>query len=101
MKIRWLLGGLAAAAALAARLRGRSAPQAPRPLPGPDERAEELRRKLAESRPLIEEREAFESAELTVDRAEPLGEDAAARRREVHEQGRAALDEIRKSSEPG
>ncbi len=61
---------------------------------GPDDRAEELRAKLAESR----------AAEPVVDEpvAEPVAEESAAepespeeRRRRVHEEGRAALDEMK------
>ena len=59
-----------------------------------DPRAEELRRKLEESRAIVGERDAFEEAELPIDRAEPLG-DPDARRREVHDAGRAAVERIR------
>jgi hypothetical protein len=57
----------------------------------------ELRRKLDESRSIVEEREQFEEAETPVDRAEP-GVDA--RRASVHEQGRAALDQMQPHDEP-
>jgi hypothetical protein len=63
---------------------------------GPDPRAEELRRKLAESRSMADEREAFEGAELTVDRAEPAPEDPDARRRAVHEAARATVERMRR-----
>ena len=80
-------------AAVAARLRGnRVQPEAPGAL-GPDPRAEELRRRLEESRTLVGERDDFEAGETPVDRAEPLG-DPAERRRGVHEAGREALDEM-------
>ena len=59
-----------------------------------DDQAAELRRKLDESRSLADEREEFESGETTVDRAEPAGESIEERRRLVHEQGRAATDEM-------
>jgi len=55
--------------------------------------AAELRRKLDESRPLVDERDDFESAETTVDRASVPGE-LEERRRRVHERGRAAVDEM-------
>ena len=55
----WLVGGFA----LFGWLRRRREPVAL----GSDPRAEELRRKLAESRALVDEREEFEGAELTVD----------------------------------
>ena len=65
------------------------------PPEGVDARAQELRRKLAESRELLTEREEFEGAETPVDRAEPAPEGVEERRRRVHEQGRAAVDELR------
>jgi hypothetical protein len=61
-----------------------------------DPRAEELRRKLAESRALVGEREEFEGAELTVDRAEPAPEDPESRRRAVHESARATAEQMRR-----
>jgi hypothetical protein len=60
---------------------------------GPDPRAQELRAKLAESRPLVDEREDFEAGETPVDEAP----DPAERRRRIHEQGRSAVDEMRRS----
>ncbi len=60
-----------------------------------DPRAEDLRRRLEESRPVVEEREEFEAAETTVDAAEALPEDPDARRRAVHAEGRATLDEMK------
>jgi hypothetical protein len=62
---------------------------------GGDPRADELRRKLAESRSIVEEREEFEAAELTVDRAEPAPEDPETRRRAVHDAGRATAERMR------
>jgi hypothetical protein len=61
-----------------------------------DPRAEELRRKLDESRTIVEEREEFEGAELTVDLAEPAPEDPESRRRAVHDSARATVEEMRK-----
>lgn len=43
---------------------------------------------------MVGERDAFEEAELPVDQAEPLG-DPDARRREVHDAGRAAVERMR------
>jgi len=60
-----------------------------------DPRAEELRQKLAESRSMVAERDEFESAELTVDLAEPAPEDPESRRRSVHDAGRAAVEQMR------
>jgi hypothetical protein len=51
----------------------------------------ELRRKLDESRAVVEERDEFEAAEVTVDQAEP-GIDA--RRRDVHRRAQASIDEM-------
>lgn len=53
----------------------------------PDPRADELRRKLDESRELVGEQEDLSSGETPVDADE--------RRREVHDRGRAAIDEMR------
>ena len=93
-------GGLAALAALVfARRRGR--PTAAAPPAAVDTRAEELRRKLEQSRALLAEREEFESAETPVDRAEPGGESVEERRRRVHGRARAAADEMRAADDPG
>jgi hypothetical protein len=78
----------------ARRRRPAYAPPSP-PEPAVDPRADELRRKLAESRPLVEEREEFESAETPVDRAEPAPE-VDERRRRVHEQGRRTAQRMRR-----
>jgi hypothetical protein len=92
-RLVWIVGGIAlAAAALARALRRPPA----RPLePGPDPRAAELRRKLAESRSIVSEREEFEAGETPVDEAEaaPQVDD---RRRRVHEEGRAAARRMRR-----
>ena len=61
-----------------------------------DPRAEELRRRLAESRSIVAERDEFDEAELTVDRAEPAPEDPQSRRRGVHESGRSTVEDMRK-----
>lgn len=63
----------------------------------PDPRAEELRRKLAESRALVEERETFEAAEPTVDQTEHAPDAPERRRREVHEAGREVARQMRRS----
>ena len=62
----------------------------------PDPRAAELRRKLAESRGLVEERETFEGAEPTVEQTEHAPDDPERRRREVHEAGRQIAREMRR-----
>jgi hypothetical protein len=61
-----------------------------------DPRAEELRRKLAESRSMLEERDEFEAAEPTVDQTEHAPDDPERRRREVHEAGRTIAREMRR-----
>lgn len=68
------------------------------PVDDADPRAEELRRKLEESRSIVEERDEFEGAELTVDRAEAAPEDPESRRRAVHESGRETVEQMRESS---
>jgi hypothetical protein len=72
-----------------------------RPLPAPaqpppDPRAEELRRKLAESRSIVEEREEFEAAETPVDRVEAAPE-LDERRRRVHERARGTARKMRET----
>ena len=57
-------------------------------------RAQELRRKLDESRPLVEEREEFEAGETPVDRAGAEDGGLGERRRQVHERGRAAVERM-------
>jgi hypothetical protein len=86
--LAWLLGAFA----LLGFLRRRREPDAA----GGDPRADELRRKLAESRSIVEERADFEEAELTVDLAEPAPEDPETRRRAVHDSARATVEQMRK-----
>jgi hypothetical protein len=83
----WLVGGLATLGLVRRRKKPTS--------PAPDPRADELRRKLDESRSIVEEREEFEGAELPIDRAEPPPEDPASRRRAVHDAGRSTVDRMR------
>jgi hypothetical protein len=94
-RLVWFLGGLALGGAALARL---LRPRPPRPAiePAPDARAAELRRKLAESRSIVSEREEFESAETPVDEAEPATPEVEDRRRRVHEEGRAAARRMRR-----
>ena len=60
--------------------------------PDGDPRADELRRKLAESRSVVDEREQDEEREVTVDRSE----DPAARRAAVHDSARETVEQMRK-----
>ena len=78
----WLAGAAGGLAAYRAFKRRRPEHEA-LPEHGPDPRADELRARLAETR---------EGDAETADEPEPL--DPEARRRLVHEQGRAALDEM-------
>jgi hypothetical protein len=94
-RVAWLLAGAGIAVALLARfLRRPPVSSAPEPVappePEPDPRAGELRRRIAESRELVDEREVFEEAETPVDQADP-----DARRQDVHVRGRAALERMR------
>ena len=98
IRVAWVAGALALAAAVLLRRRARGPSAAP---VSDDERASELRRKLAESRALVDERDEFEAAETPVDRAEPVDDSVERRRRAVHEHGRAAVREMRESGTPG
>jgi hypothetical protein len=55
-----------------------------------DDPADALRAKLDESRALVGERDAFEEGETPVDEADPQ-----ARRRSVHEEARARIEDLR------
>ena len=87
-RLGWLAGAVGAVAAYR-RLRRR-------PVHDEDPRAGELRRKLDESRTLLEERDEFEAAETPVDAAGDL--EPEARRKAVHESGRAAAERMRGTS---
>ncbi|MFL5959068.1 MAG: hypothetical protein ACJ75G_02215 [Gaiellaceae bacterium] len=93
--MRRLLGWIGGAVGGVATYRWLRRPRAePEVVAEPDDRAEELRAKLAESHaaePVAEERSAEPVAEEEP-AAEP--ESPAERRRRVHEEGRAALDEM-------
>ena len=84
--MRRLLALLGVFAIAWAWVKHRGKPEAP----GPDPRADELRKRLDESRALAEEEPAaddFTSGETPVDADE--------RRRDVHARGREAIDEMR------
>ncbi len=89
--VAWVVGG----AALLGFLRRRRQP--PAPTTDADPRADELRRKLEESRSIVQEREEFEVGETPVDQAEPVPADPAQRRREVHEEARATVEQMREA----
>jgi hypothetical protein len=84
----WLAGAAGAAIAAYRKLRPH---QPPASAPADDPRAEELRRKLEESRTVAEEQvEEAASPETPVDEA-----DVDSRRAAVHDRARAAADEMR------
>ncbi len=85
--LTWLIVTIGIAA-LVRRLRRRGDPQLVEPAPTSpgDDPADELRRKLAESR-----------AEEPAEAPEPPEETVEDRRADVHEQGRAALDDMHDS----
>jgi hypothetical protein len=87
----WLAGAAGALAVARTLVRRRRAP-APSPQPDVDTRADELRARLAEARAAGDDRDEFEAGETPVDQAVTPGPDE--RRRQVHEQGRAAIDEM-------
>jgi hypothetical protein len=87
-RIAWLAGTAGAGVALYRKLKRA-------PAPTEDPRAEELRRKLDESRTIVEEREEFEAAETPVDEVTGPEAEVQDRRKAVHERGRAAADEMR------
>ena len=66
------------------------------PVDESDARADELRAKLAQAREAGDDRESFEAGETPVDQADvaPGTGDLDTRRRSVHEQARAAIDEM-------
>ena len=87
--LAWVAGAVGGLAAYRA-LKGKR----PQPDVAADTRAEELKARLQEARAAPDDRDAFESGEVPVDQAEPPL-DPQSRRAQVHEQGRAALDEMR------
>jgi hypothetical protein len=90
----WLGGAIGVVGAAAYRALRRK--PASVPAPSADPRAEELRRRLDESRGLVDEREEFESTETPIDEAEPA--EVADRRRAVHERARTAAEQMRRRS---
>jgi hypothetical protein len=86
----WLAGAVGGLAAYRA-VKGK--PSQPQLQPVSDSRAEELKARLQQAREAGDDRGAFDAREVPVDEAEPL--DPGTRRAQIHEQGRAALDEMR------
>jgi hypothetical protein len=98
-RLAWVLGGLGVAAALRALRREPASTPVAEPVPVPDDRADELRRKLEESRTIIEERDAFEDGETPVDEAEPVPASPEDRRKQVYERARSTADHMRRSTQ--
>src|SRR5436309_16072540 len=94
-RLAWMAGALGAAGMAYKTLRRRTEPAGE---PARDPRADELRRKLDESKPIVDERGAFEEGETPVDEAEPS---LADKRAEIHAKGRAAADEMRGATPEG
>jgi hypothetical protein len=90
-RFAWLAGVFGAAALLLRRLRRRRAqPDAP----AEADPAAELRRRLAEAREAPDDRDEFDAAEgVPIDEVE-RGSSVDERRRQVHEQAQAALDDM-------
>ena len=87
----WIAGAAGVAIAAWRKLRPRLAPA-----PAEDPRADELRRRLEESRTVAEEQhEQAASAETTVDEADAAVEH---RRAAVHDRARAAAEDMRGSA---
>ena len=95
--VAWFAGAAGGLAAYRA-LKGKRAEPQPPSQPAADARAAELKAKLEQARVVADDRDAFESGEVAVDKADLV--DPQARRAEVHEQGRAALDEMRGEQTP-
>ncbi len=94
--------GVAAAGVAAALLRRRKRPE-PAAAPGIDPRAEELRRKLAQARETAAEEDEL-GAEVALDAVveerptrEDQRDDVDEARRRIHEDARAAAEEMRRS----
>jgi hypothetical protein len=106
-RLAWLAGGIGVGVAAAYRaLRPRPEQLPPPEQDRPDPRADELRRKLAEARAAVDEREEFEAAETPVDEVhevvpqpeaepEPEPQDLDERRRRVHERAKASARKMR------
>jgi hypothetical protein len=91
-RLAWVAGALGAAGMAYKAVRTRPKQTAE---PDGDPRADELRRKLDESKPIVEERKEFEAGETAVDETESLDD----KRASVHARGRAAVEGMRPSEE--
>ncbi len=105
------LAAAALAGAALATVLGRRRPLQPPPVEAVDPRAEDLRRKLAEASRSVPDEDDFEAAGMgaeTVVAEEPRpageserppGDEFEAMRRRVHEEGRAAAEQMRREPE--
>jgi hypothetical protein len=93
-RLALLTGGIAFAVAALWRALRRRPPGWTDPGMSGDPRADELRARLDESRAVVGDREEFEGAETPVDAAEAVP-DPDERRREIHAEGRSAVDRMR------
>ena len=91
--LAWLAGLVGGAAVYRSITRKRRPAAQPVEPADPADPAEALKAKLAEARAAGDERDETEAAETRVDEAVDPGVEA--RRRSVHERGRAAVDEMR------
>jgi hypothetical protein len=89
-RLAWVAGAVGAAGVAYRALRHR-----PTTEPASDPRADELRRKLDESKAAGDDRDEFESGETSVDEAEASVD---AKRAAVHERAREATREMRGGS---
>jgi hypothetical protein len=96
-RLALVTGGIAVGLAAVWRLIRRRPAEWGGPETESDPRADELRARLDESRPVVDDREEFEGAETTVDAAEDVPPDE--RRRAVHAEGRSAVDKMRGTRE--
>jgi hypothetical protein len=96
-RLAFLTGGFAVGLAAVWRVLHRRPSGWVEPEAAPDPRAEQLRARLDESRPVVDDRDEFEAAETSVDQAEALP-DPDERRRAVHSEGRSVVDRMRDPS---
>jgi hypothetical protein len=97
-RLALVTGGIAVALAALWRAIRRRPPGWTDPGTSVDPRADELRARLDESRVVVDDREEFEAAQTPVDSAEAVP-DPDERRREIHAEGRSAVDRMRGDSE--
>src|SRR4051812_25547018 len=96
--MRRMLAWLAGAAGVVGLLRARRRHAEPVPEIGPDPRAEELRRRLEEAKPLAAQPDEADAADTPVDEAPDPMPAPEERRADVHARARAAIEEMRRSA---